>query len=489
MARGPVGSVSCGHPLAAQAGTSLLAAGGNAVDAAVAAAYALMVVLPEACGLGGDAMFLVSRDGETRAFNGSGLSPKAFSGPLDTDGAATATVPGAVDALDRAARTFGRLPRTAHLQPAIALARDGFPLSEALAAAVGRQHHRLLRGAPDHELLDPALTVGTNLRLTTLARSLEALAEHGPEWFYRGPVPQAVERVAAAEGGLMCAADFAAHQTVEGPALSARRLGATIWASPPASQAVLTLMALGVLDEEPSTDPTDRVHLAIEAIEAAFAFRAVVADSQGISGLLAKQLVVDRIRAQHRGGPTQQTHTTTVTAADRSGTVVSMVISLYDEFGCATLVPEHGFFLNDRMLGFDEDQDSPNRARPSARPVHTLSPVLVDDGRRRFAVSTPGADGQVQTVTQVIDSILADGLSLPAAVDRPRWRSSDSVVVLETGFDPEVAHGLARRGHQLEWRPGRDKSFGAVVVAGYEIDSGTTFGVADLRREATTSVC
>ena len=489
MPRGTIGSIACGHPLAARVGTDSLVSGGNAVDAAIAAAYALMVVLPEACGIGGDAIFLVSAPEGTRAFNGTGLSPQGFSAPLAADGAATATVPGAVAALELAGQRFGRATREENLAPAIALARHGFPVTEYLLGAIARQRPRLERGAPGCELLDPNLRAGSVLRLPALASTLEAISVAGPKAFYVGEVAAAVESTALSEGSSLSALDLAAHETVELPALLVQRHGASVWASPPASQAVLALMALGVLDQESSKAPTVRTHMAVEAIEAAFAFRADIASPDGVERLLEEVLGVDAERAQRRGGPTQQTHTTTVTSADRDGMVVSMVISLYDEFGCATLVPEFGFFLNNRMLGFDEANDSPNRARPSARPIHTLSPVIVEDATRRFAVATPGADGQVQTVTQVLDSILGDRMSLTAAVDRPRWRSSDASLIVEGGFAGDVAEGLRGLGHQLDWRPGRDKSFGAVVIAGVEKGCETTFAVADMRREAAASVC
>jgi gamma-glutamyltranspeptidase/glutathione hydrolase len=283
-------------------------------------------------------------------------------------------------------------------------------------------------------------------------------------------------------------ADLELHTTVIAEPLEAERLGARVVAQPPMSQAVLALMALGVLNNSPARGRGDRTHLAVEAIEAAFAFRSDVG-SRPDSWLLGQSLHVDPLRAQRRGGPTRQSHTTTVTAADMNGMVVSMVISLFDEFGCATLVPEGGFFLNDRMLGFSADPASPLSARPGVRPVHTLAPLIVDDGTSVFALATPGADGQVQTLTQVIDSVLSDGDSLTEAIDRPRWRSTDARLVLEGGFDATLAADLAERGHDLVWGERGGHAFGAVVAAGVDVETGTVFAAADLRREAASGVC
>jgi gamma-glutamyltranspeptidase/glutathione hydrolase len=466
-----------------------LAEGGNAVDAAVASAFVLMVVLPEACGLGGDALFLV-RDSATHctAYNGSGESPRAFGGALAKDGAATATVPGAVAALLDAADRHGSMGLDRLLAPAIACAEDGFPVGEHLLTVIGRQRSRLDRGAPGSPYVDPQLGVGSRIRQPALAQVLADIAAFGREAFYDGPVAAAIERAALADGGALSRADLAAHSTVVAEPLTAQRLGAKVIAQPPMSQAVLALMALGVLSDSASTDRGDRTHVAVEAIEAAFAYRADVLSRPG-SWLLDQRLIVDPARAGRRGGPTRQSHTTTVTASDANGMVVSMVISLFDEFGCATLVPEGGFFLNDRMLGFSIDPGSPLRAFPGARPVHTLAPLIVEDGTRVIALATPGADGQVQTLTQVIDAILAEGASLTEAIDRPRWRSTDARLALEGGFDAIVAEDLAQRGHDLVWGEAGGHAFGAVVAAGVDTHSGTVFAAADLRREAACSVC
>ena len=201
--------------------------------------------------------------------------------------------------------------------------------------------------------------------------------------------------------------------------------------------------------------------------------------------LLDQAPEVDLSRAQHRNGPTLPTHTTTVATADSQGIVVSMTISLYDEFGCATLVKEHGFFLNDRMLGFDRDHKSPNATRSSARPVNTLSPLLIDQRDCQFALCTPGADGQVQTTTQILDAVLSGGLGLPDAIDQPRWRSANGEVAVETGIPPDILMHLESLGHRVSRLPYLHRTFGAAVAAGGNKKDGSTFSFADRRREAS----
>jgi gamma-glutamyltranspeptidase/glutathione hydrolase len=264
-----------------------------------------------------------------------------------------------------------------------------------------------------------------------------------------------------------------------------RSIGAaTVHAQPPSSQALLALMALGELDDLASRDRGRRVHVAVEALEGAFAHRHEITSPAAERRLLEVPLGVDLKRAQRRGGPTVHSHTTALAAADVNGMVVSMVVSVFDEFGCATLVPEGGFFLNNRMHGFARDGEDGNRAAPSTRPVHTLSPLLVETRELSFAIATPGADGQVQTLTQLLDAILVEGLTIPAALDRRRWRSTDRTLMVEAGFEPALLDALLELGHEVSVRPAGDPAFGAAVVAGVELQHASALAVADLRREA-----
>ena len=484
LLRGRAAAVASGHPLATTAGLDVARAGGNAMDTAVAAAAALCVVLPQACGIGGDALFVVRpATGPPQAFHGAGRSPATLASTIPDDGPGTATVPGAVPALHAGHQRFGRLPFGTVMEPAIALASDGFPVTEQLILAIGRQRRRLERGAAGWVLLNGDLRPGATLRQLRLAALLRDIAADGPDALYTGPMAMAVATAARAGGGQLAEHDLAAHQTLVREPVTATRLGATMLVQPPPSQAALALVAMRALDELSPQDPVDRVHTAVEAIEAAFAHRDQLAADPTAEDVLAASPAIDMARAQRRGGPASPSHTTVVTAADADGAVVSMAISIFDEFGCATLVPEGGFLLNDRMLSFSRDPGSPNAARPGRLPVHTLSPVVARDARQIIAIATPGADGQVQTITQVADAVLAAGDSIPAALDRPRWRTTDGTLILEEGFDRNVATELAARGHQVSWLRAGDGAFESVVIAGVDLSTGTVFGSADLRRE------
>lgn len=484
-AQGAGGAAATGHPLATGAALEAFAAGGGAVDAAVAAAYALCVVLPESCGLGGDALFLVREPaGTVRAYNGTGSAPAGFRGTVPGDGAGTATVPGLVAALHAAHAQHGAVPMPALLAPAVRLAADGFPAGAPLVDAAGRQRHRLARRAGDWEVPFATIEPGQLVRQLALAETIEQIGREGPRAFYSGPLAAAIAAACRADGAAMAEADLAAHATVESEPVSIGFHGATVHAQPPVTQAILALMALRRLEPIRDADRAVRSHAAVEALQAAFQHRDRISAPGAAEALLAIDLDIDLERARRLGGPTVQSHTTAIATADARGTVVSMVISVFDEFGSSALVPEGGFFLNNRMQSFSADPASPNAPGPGKRPVHTLCPMLVEGPSGVLALSTPGADGQVQTLVQIIDALLVEGVGLTAALDRRRWRATDQRLVVEDGLDAEVADGLAARGHDLDWRPAGDRAFGAAVAAGIDARHGGVLAAADLRREA-----
>ena len=490
LVRATHGVAACGHPLAVNAALGVFANDGNAVDAAIAAAAALSVLLPESCGLGGDALFMIREpDGLTRAWNGSGAAPASLKGPIPADGAATAAVPGAVRAWEVAHRALGRLPWAGLFSSAIALADAGMAYSEALAAAIGRQRARLERGAAGWNLIAPGLRPGSLVRQPALARMLRRLADEGSSALYSGDIAQAIEMAVTRAGGSLSSADLAGHETVEAPPLTGGYRGLRISAQPPVSQAGIALMALRELERARVEGWDAQTHVLIEAIGAAFDHAESFVDLERAQEVLLADLSLDVSNAARRRVPRLPSHTTAVATADNEGLIVAMLISVFDEFGGAALVSEAGIFLNDRMTGFSVAESSPNFAGPGRRPVHTLSPFIVDDGVRQYALATPGADGQVQVVAQLIAAIVDLGQDLNEALHLPRWRSADGQLYLESGFPSEVATGLDRRGHHVVPTPPAAGMFGAAVIAGIDQTCGTLFAASDPRREAWAGGC
>lgn len=464
--------------------------GGGAVDAALAAAAVLSVVLPDACGIGGDAMFLVREPrGDVLAFNGSGAAPAALVPPIPDDGPGTAAVPGAVAACEAAHARYGRLPFEAALRPARRLAAEGFALGGPLASALDQHRGRLDRWAPDWELLRHAGAPGSRVQQPRLAALLERIGCEGAAALYHGEMAAAVARTASEGGAALSARDLELHATPVPAPLRRSHLGASLVVQPPVSQGLLALMALGVLERAGELGGAERRRLAIEAIEAAFQHRDCIAAEGAADRLLSLALEDTAPTADPDRAPAGGDHTTAIATADADGMVVSMLISVFHLFGSATLVPDGGFLLNNRLKGFATDPASPNAPAPGRRPVHTLSPLLLEGDEQILALATPGADGQVQTLVQLVEALLADGVGLPDALHRPRWRLADGRLLLEAGFPPGEAHRLAALGHDPITLPAGARPFGAAVAAGFDGATGTVFACHDSRRETWAGVC
>jgi gamma-glutamyltranspeptidase/glutathione hydrolase len=472
---GSRGAIAAAHPLATAAGQEILCDGGSAVDAVVAAQAVLSVVSPDACGLGGDGFFLVrTSDGTTTAINGAGASPRGFAGPA-SDGGASVTTPGIVDAWDQMTERWGRLPLHRILAPAVRLARGGMLVTPGLARAVEAQRNRLVRGgAADWSLV--AAEPGGRVVQLELANLLDRIAKERAAAFYFGAMADAVADAVARNGGTLDRADLAAHHTVFAHPVEIAWRGMRVMVQPPQSQGILLAMALKAMDERPAGSDAD--HAGVELTEAAFRCRDRVAEG---ASLLDEPLGFDPERAGRRGGPRAYLHTAGVAAADRHGMTVSSLASVFDDFGSGVFVPQGGFVLNNRCGGFTAGLNEP---APAKRPVHTLAPVLLETPAGPIGLSTPGADGQVQTLLQVLTAVFERGDDLATAIARPRWRSEDGTLLMES--DHPLQEGLRGRGHRVEPMPPGHMKFGSVVAAG--VIDGAPVAVSDWRREAWSGV-
>lgn len=476
----PTVAVAAAHPLASAAAIEVARAGGSAVDAAIAAQAVIAVAMPDAAGLGGDVLALVHDGATTRAVNGTGRSPGALAGPPSTTGGSAATVPGLVDGWLRLHAEWGRLALAESLAPAARLARDGIAVSAELAAAVVEQRDRLLAGgAADWELvrLVDEGAIGGTWRQPALADLLDAVGRDGRSAYYDGAAATAIAAAAVRSGGALSVADLAAHATQTPDPVEVAWGTGRLAVQPPMSQGVLLAMAAQAVDRLRAEGVEVTPHVLVEATEAAFAHRSSCGRGEA---LLDERLEIDLRRAAGRGGPRSYLHTAGVSVADADGLVVSSLISVFDGFGSAVFVPELGFVLNNRAAGFT---DGDNAWGPAKRPVHTLAPALLVDGAQTVALATPGADGQVQTLLQVLDHVRG-GASWESAVEEPRWRSQDGRLLVERRH--RASEALAAAGHELVPRPDGDDIFGAVVVAG--VAGGAAFAVADHRRGCAEGV-
>jgi gamma-glutamyltranspeptidase/glutathione hydrolase len=456
---GRLGAVSAAHPLAVAAGQRLLAQGGTAVDTLVAAQAALAVVSPDACGLGGDGFALVHAPGAAPvAVNGAGPSTAAAVAGATTGGASVA-IPGLVDAWVELHGRWGRRPLLDVLQPAIEMAEAGVRVDPVLASARRTQGSRLEAGGAGAWAL-MGLEAGEAFVQPALARTLRAIAAEGRAGLYDGEVGRGIARAVQATGGAMTADDLAAPAALVTQPLTVRLGEATVHVQPPASQGVLLAL-------RPSRLGARRLR----------AGRPARAPRRGADGR--------GLRPARRRGPRPRAPARPAPHRPRAGRAArgargpistrpawprltpraswpSSLVSVFDDFGSCVFVPEGGFTLNNRVGGFTSEA---NAFRAGARPVHTLAPTLVEMGGHVVALSTPGADGQVQVLLQVLLDWLVAGRSLPEAVAAPRWRSEGTRLLVEEGH-PARADLLAR-GHDVVDVPSGDVRFGAVTAAGH----------------------
>jgi gamma-glutamyltranspeptidase/glutathione hydrolase len=474
--RGRFGAVAAAHPLAVAAGQEMLTGGGSAADAAIAAQAVLCVLMPDACGLGGDMLALVHAPGSVlQAINGTGTAPMRLRQVAD-DGPNSITVPGIVDAWCTLSRQYGRVSLARALEPAVRLARAGTRLPALLSATLAKHRERLCRGgAASWALFDAR--AGVLIRQPELAALLERVGSDGRAAFYQGAAARYIAQAIGTLGGALGEDDLAAHETVLAAPVETRWDEFTLSTQPPMAQGILLNMSVQALGRlGPLTSPLDD-HGAVELTNAAFAYRDEVA---GGSALLAHELPIDMQRASNRGGPRAYLHTAGVACADAQGMVISSLVSVFDDFGSCVFVPELGITLNNRAGGFTAGA---NAAAPGKRPVHTLAPAMLNTPQGVLALATPGADGQVQTLLQVLMG-LHGGMDLATAITRPRWRSENGALLIEQRH--ANIDQLSALGHRMTRCGDGDVRFGAVVSAGY-IDE-EPIAAADWRRETAAGV-
>jgi gamma-glutamyltranspeptidase/glutathione hydrolase len=480
-------AVATGHPVATQCALNVMAIGGNAVDAAVSAAFALFVLMPDACGLGGDTFALVSTQESTIAFNGSGRVPRSWQGDVPTEGAALASVPGAVAALEDMHSRFGNLAWAELLSPAISLARNGISVSPTLSQALSGSRMDLLKRAPDWNLTRWVENQTPIVTQPQLADTLATLATFGARAFYEGDLAHALIEAARSDGSLLEIDDLREHETpIQLPHVTT--IGDwTIESQPPVSQAALVAFALSAV-EGVRKNGVPRAHLLAEAVEEGFQWRPSFTDIEAVSHLPWGWKSPGE-RARKRAGAHGTSHTTSVSTSDGNGMVVSLLTSVFHNFGSKFHIPELGFFLNSRMLALH----ATTQASTATRPVHTLSPLIVRHGEDRVGIATPGADAQIQVLTQILNSVIFEGVNWSEALQKPRWRLQERALMIEEDFDGLTVTQLRKLGHEITFLPSWHHSMGAVTLAGYRkigklsASSRHCFAIADGRRGNSAS--
>lgn len=467
--------VATSQPLAAQAGAAAFARGGNAVDAALAAAITLTVVEPTMNGIGGDAFALVWDGRKLHGLNASGRAPQAwnpqrFAGlaQMPRIGWETVTVPGVVSGWVALSERFGALPFADLFADAVRHARDGFPVSPVIARQWA-QAVAELGSQPGFDAFMPgarAPHVGEIWRFADQARTLEEIALTRGESFYRGRLAGAIEAFARAHGAVLSAADLAAHRCDWVEPISVRYGSHLVHEIPPNGQGIAALMALGLLDALPAYADTApgsaaRMHLEIEAMRLAFAdLHAHVADPAAMRVTPAQLLHPDYLRERarridplrtvaHPPGQPASGGTVYLCTGDAQGRMVSFIQSNYKGFGSGVVVPGTGIALHNRGMGFVTTPGHPNAVDGGKRPLHSIIPAFLSrDGQPVMAFGVMGGNMQAQGHTQMVLRHVAEGLNPQACSDAPRWRINDAgALTLEAGVPAATVDGLRALGH------------------------------------------
>jgi gamma-glutamyltranspeptidase/glutathione hydrolase len=466
-------------PQASLAAVDCLRAGGNALDAAVAAAAVLAVVEPQSTGIGGDCFCLFKRrGGPVVALNGSGRAPAGAS--MDALAAAgvtrlretsphAVTVPGAVAAWELLLRTHGRMGLDEVLRPAIRYAEDGFVVAPRVAFDWRAAAEKLREtGAAGLLVNGAAPAAGAKIRQPDLGKTLRAIAAGGARAFYEGEVAAAMVAALRALGGFHTESDFAAglHAAEFVTPISGKFAGRDIWECPPNGSGVIALMIMGIMDGFPAAaGPLDllRVHRHVEAARLAYRDRdAFLADPAqaavpvehllGAAYLSGLRELIDDTRALDILPPAGALHRDTVYIAvvDEDGNSCSFINSLFESFGSGIIGGDSGVVLHNRGLGFRLQRGHPNCIAPGKRPMHTIIPALATAGGEAEVVfGVMGGHYQPMGQSFVLANMLQYGMDPQAAIDLPRYFPAAGRLEVETRLPERLRAGLAALGHDV----------------------------------------
>jgi gamma-glutamyltranspeptidase/glutathione hydrolase len=522
----PHGMVATSQPLATQIALDILKAGGSAVDAAIAANAALGLMEPTGCGIGGD-LFAIVWDAEKKeltGLNASGRAPKAMTLQYFRDngiekippfGPLPVSVPGAVDGWFELHDRYGHLPMTEILAPAIAYAKDGFPVSEVIAYYLQSNQRRISEYPGFAETFMPNGRVpakGEMFKNPRLAKTYEAIARNGRDEFYKGDIARKIDAYMAEQGGLLTYEDMAAHTSEWVTPVSTNYRGWDVYELPPNGQGIAALQILNILEgfdiAAMGFGSVEYVHTLVEAKKLAFEDRArYYADMDFVDVPVARLISKDyaderrklispeRAAKQLPAGDAtlEDGDTIYLTVADNDGNMVSLIQSNYRGMGSGMTPGELGFVLQDRAELFALDPGHANVVEGGKRPFHTIIPAFVmKDGKPLISFGLMGGAMQPQGHAQVIVNMVDFGMNLQEAGDAARVNHTGSsspigatmtdggTVHLESQISEATRKGLAARGHTLG---GSNGSFGGYQAIMWDKEQGVYYGASEARKD------
>ena len=514
------GIVASESPLASQAGASILARGGNAVDAAIAAHAVMTVVAPMWNGIGGDLFAIVydAKSGKYYGLNASGWAPAAQSierlrakglRDMPAHGIEPVTVPGSVDGWQKLLDRFGKKKMPEVLAPAIQVAEEGYPVTEWIA-----QHFAssvdLLRdseaAAKTFLISDRAPRLGEVMRNPDLAWSLRQIAQGGRDAFYRGEITKRILALSARHGGVLTAKDFADYSSEWAEPISTTYRGWTVYEMPPNGQGIGALEMLNLMEQfdlhSYGLNSTRALHVQIEAKKLAYADVArYIGDPKDaklpVSSMLSKQYAAERaklIDMNHAncdvdpGAPSMPDAGDTIylSVVDRDGNMVSFIESNYAEFGSGLVADGTGFVLHDRGALFNLDPASPNGIAGHKRPLHTIIPAFMEKDQIRIAFGIMGGWNQSQAHAQFVSHVVDFGQNIQAALETARFTKPTFTgcdVMLENRMPGNVKADLEAKGHKITMHNGYSDSFGGGQAVMRDYASGVNYGASDPRKD------
>ncbi|MGD9265726.1 MAG: gamma-glutamyltransferase [Lysobacterales bacterium] len=520
------GMAATSQPLATQVALDILKAGGNAIDAAIAANALLGLVEPTGNGIGGD-LFAIVWDVKTRKLHGlnaSGRSPKSLTleyfkenglEKIPSYGPLPVSVPGAVDGWFELHGKFGSMDMQDILAPAIAYAREGFPVTELIAYYLDRSAARFKDYPGFAETWMPAGHTprkGEMFRNPDLADTLEKIAKGGKDAFYRGEIARTIAAFMKSQGGFLSYEDLAEHRSDWVAPVSTNYRGYDVWELPPNGQGIAALQILNILEAYDIAGmgfgSADYIHAFVEAKKLAFEDRAKFYADPDFNDIPVAELISKRYAAERRalidparaakrydaGNPAlQEGDTIYLTTADAAGNMVSLIQSNYRGMGSGMVPTGLGFMLQDRGELFSLAEGEFNTYAPGKRPFHTIIPAFVTkEGKPWLSFGVMGGATQPQAHVQIIVNLLDFGMNLQEAGDAPRILHSGSSqptgttmtdggdVYLETGIDAEVIRELLGRGHKVGYARG---DFGGYQAILRDLETGVYFGASESRKD------
>ena len=516
------GMAATSQTLASQAGAQILAKGGSAVDAAIAANAVLGVVEPMMNGIGGDlfVMYWDAKTGKLTGLNASGPAPRGLSADFLAkqgfqsipSGIHSVTVPGAVDGWARMHEKFGKLPWKDLFQAAIAYAEEGFPVTEdaqrywAGSAGALRSHPETARVyLPGGR----APRVGEIFKNPEMGRALRILAEKGRDAFYKGEIANAILKTSKSLGGTMTAEDLSAFSAEWVEPISSDYRGWRVYELPPNGQGIAALEMLNIMETMPAGKgspyagpySSDELHRRIEAMKLAYSDLRYNGDPRfadiPVRGLLSKDYArkraasIDPAKANcsvAAGAPVFG-ETTYLTTVDKDGNIASWIQSLFDYFGSDVTVEGLGFLLHDRGQNFSMTPGSPNIIAGGKRPSHTIIPGFMEKGDQHIGFGIMGGSNQAMAHAQFVSNVVDYGMNVKQAMESARFRKAGAPgcdVRIEGRVPKASIDSLKQRGHQVE----RVREYDSQVTGRgqailYNSTTKTKFGGSDPRADGS----